>query len=42
MEIKKWHNWLQKIIKLHNWLNNVPQNGFLNYFDDGRCQEKNL
>lgn len=28
--------------KLQSWLNNVPQKGFLNYFDDSRHQYKKL
>lgn len=28
--------------KWHNWFNNMHQNGFLNYFDDGRHQCKNF
>lgn len=31
-----------EIKKLHNGLNNIPQNGFLNYFDDGTHQYKNF
>lgn len=31
-----------EIKKLHNWLDNMLQNGFLKYFDDGKHHYKNL
>lgn len=32
----------RQIKELHNWLENMLQNGFLKYFDDGKHCYKNL